>query len=726
MQSHENNANYASARQDKNIEDTLLMCISWICKFYGKEKSTHSLLAGVPHKALLDIPVAQQVLRNAGMHNGLIERAAQDLPEQIMPMILLRKDKGGCLLLAKVKKQSNKEKKNYYYQVILPELGDNPVELSHEELKDIYSGYAVLVKPAAKMDLGTNDIPEVKGHWLFGTLWRYRRYYKSAALATLLVNILALATVFFTMNVYDRVIPNQAYVTLWSLATGVTVAIIFEAISRYVRSHLLDVAGKKADLILGNMIFRQALDIRMEHKPASSGAFANQIREFESIRDFMASATLAAVSDLPFVIFFIVIVFVIGGSLGWVPLLVLPVIFLISLLIQWPLASTMKENLRESSQKQGVLIESIEGMEILKATSGIAWMQHRWQRYSALQSATAKKSRHYSTLATGSALFLQQFQTVILVVTGVYLIDAGDLTQGALIGTVMLAGRATAPLSQVIGLAVRYQQTKAAMETLNKLMAMPVDRDKHAQYLSNPIIKGNIKLEKVQFSYPAPPMQANPDILKGVNIEISQGERVAIIGRIGSGKSTLLKIIARLYQPVKGKVYSDGLDVNQIDSADWYKAVGFISQDARLFSGTLRENIIIGNQSVTTKEFVNVLKMTGLDKVAAKHPAGINMPVGEGGNALSGGQKQLISLARTLISKPNVLLLDEPTSAMDTQTEQQFINQLRSSMKDETLIIVTHRASLLELVNRIIVIDDGQVVLDGPKDDVLKRLKANQ
>lgn len=707
------------------LDDSLLQSVSWICQHYGLGKTEQGLLAGLPRASILSPSLALQALENAGLKGGLVQRALHELPEQIMPVILVRTGSAGCVLLSRRVGEDSEGKKALYFQIVLPEVSDTPVEVPQAELASYYSGYAILAKPNARLEASESDpLPQPDGHWLFSTLWRYRRYYRSAAIAAVLINVLGLATIFFTMNVYDRVIPNQAFVTLWSLAVGVSIAMLFEAVTRFIRAHLIDIAGKKADLVIGALLFRQALSVRMEHKPASSGSFANQIREFESVRDFIASATLAALSDLPFVLLFVAVIFVIGGPLAWIPVLMIPLIIIVSVSVQWPLAKVMKENLKESSLKQGVLIESIEGMETLKATGGEPWMQRRWQNFSALQSASGTKSKRYSSIATGVTTFFQQFQTVLLIVSGVYLIDSGALTMGALIATVMLSSRCTAPLAQVVGLAVRFQQAKAALTSLNKLMEMPVDRDPARDFLAQPEISGNVKLQGVSFSYPAPPMQPNPEILKDISLNIKTGERVAIIGRIGSGKSTLLRLIARLYQPVKGQMFADDLDVNQIDPADWRKAVGFVGQDARLFQGTLRENIMIGNQDVTPRELLRVLKLTGLGDVAARHPAGINLPVGEGGDGLSGGQRQLVALARTLLATPALLLMDEPTSAMDTQTERHFIQQLSQALQQQTLIVVTHRPSMLALVDRIIIIEEGQVVMDGPKDQVLKALQA--
>jgi len=717
---------HSLARVQTRIDDTLLQSVDWLCRHYGLGRSFDALTAGLPKDVFLSPSLALTSLASAGISGGLVERALWDIPQQIMPVILVRKGSGGCILLDRVRKKNAEDKMTYFYQVVLPEVGTQPVEIEHAEISEWYAGFAVFAKPTAKIDRRVEEgLPENQKHWLFSTLWRYRRYYRSAAVASVLINVLALASIFFTMNVYDRVIPNQAFVTLWSLAIGVTVAMLFEATTRFIRAHLLDTAGKKADLIVGSLLFRQAISVRMEHKPASSGTFANQLREFESLREFVSSATLAALADLPFVLLFVAVIFMISGPLGFVPLLMLPLIIIISVIIQWPLAKIMRENMKDAALKQGVLIESIEGMETLKATNGQAHMQRRWEKFSALQANSGSKSKRYSTLATTSVTFLQQFQTVMLVLIGVYLIDAGTLTMGGLIGTVMLAGRATGPLGQVIGLATRYQSSKSALSSLSKLMEMPTDRDSEQEYIANPELKGDVTLKGVGFSYPAPPMQPNPEILKDLNIKISAGERVAILGAIGSGKSTLLRLMARLYQPTKGQLFTDGLDVNQIDPADWRRHIGFVSQDSRLFYGSLRENVMLGMPDATPNEFLRVLRMTGLDQIAARHPLGINLPVGENGCSLSGGQRQLIALARTLLSRPKVLLLDEPTSAMDSQTEHQFLSHLHAATQGQTLVMVTHRPSLLSLVDRIIVIDAGKVALDGPKEAVLARLNGN-
>ena len=722
------------------VDDTLLKSLVWMAAYHGKPTSEASMLSGLPAGRFITPKQAQQALEQSGFNVGVIERQPSEVSPMLLPVVRFRKDHGGCVLIgrsptdvrvikpaAEVKEgeQPAEVEMEAAYLVVLPEAGSKVVAIGVSQLKENYTGFAMLVKPVGREDMRAGK-PEAKsnGHWLLSTLWRYRRYYWSAALGALLINVLALAGTFFTMNVYDRVVPNQAFITLWSLAIGVAIAMLFEFIARNVRAHVLDVAGKKADLIMGAMLFKQALAIRMEHKPASSGSFANQLREFESVRDFVASATLATISDLPFTFLYIAVIFMLAGPLGFIPLGLIPVIIGVSLYIQRPLKKVMKENLRESSLKQGVLIETVEGIETLKATGGERYMQERWELFSAKASDTSMKSKRLSALATNFVSWITQFETVMIVVAGVYLIADGKLTQGALIGSVILASRALAPLAQVAGLAVRYQQAKAALDSLSGLMQKPVERDPEVDYLDGPVVNGAMELKDVGFHYPSPSGFKPPEFLKGINIKIEAGERVGILGRVGSGKSSLLRVMSNLYRPTSGQVFSNGIDLSQIDPADWRASVGYVAQDSRLFYGSLRQNVMLGCPDATIAELLRVAKITGLDAIAAGNPHGWNMQIGENGDGLSGGQRQLVALARCLIARPKLLMMDEPTSAMDTQTEAAFIRDLAGATEGTTLVVVTHRPSLLQLVDRIIVVDGGRIVTDGPKEAVLAALRT--
>ncbi|QCT18335.1 type I secretion system permease/ATPase [Jejubacter calystegiae] len=702
-------------------KDTLLCSVIWLANRHGKTSSQDVLYAGLPKGNKLTPEIAVRMLEQVGIHAGWVERQVLTLSDNLFPVIIANKSGQYSILL---------QRENTDKYTLLNPATEELVHISADELVKQYAGFLLLSKVKLYQSARSEDdiLPNVdkSGHWLFANLWRYRQYFYSAALAAVLANVLTLSTTFFTMNVYDRVVPTAAYSTLWSLAIGVLIAISFEFTSRQIRTYLVDVAGKKADLLVGSRLFRKTLSIRMECKPGSAGSFANQLREFESVRDFISSATLATLSDLPFCLLFLGVMFMIGGQLAIIPLLAIPVIIIAGIAIQWPLSRCMKENISEISQKQGLVIETIVGLETLKASKGEGVMQKRWDDFSALAAASSMKTRYLSNLTSNFVSYVQQICTVLTVVWGVYLIHAGDMTMGALVGMVILSGRLLSPLAAVVGLAIRFQQAKTALQSLNQLMKLPSERDKQAQFLPVPPLKGDLQMRKVSFHYPKTGPQDPPRILHPLDLQFRPGERVAILGNIGSGKSTLLKILARLYIPTEGQMTMDGLDVNQIDPADWRSVCGYVCQESRLFQGTLRQNITIGNPAVSTEHFLKVTQMTGIDVIAQRHPAGYDMPIGEMGQGLSGGQQQQISLARCLLLNPEILLMDEPTSSMDAASEARFIKQLKDITQNKTLIIVTHRTAVLSIVDRIIVLDQGKIIADGPKALILARLNHLQ
>lgn len=697
--------------------DDLLQCLAFVAKSYGDERTLASWRQGLPAGQVgASAQVVLDAAEEAGFHSTLVRRELKDVPGYLFPVIVLLKDECACVW---------RSREGGRVEVVMAEGAETmlPVQMSFGELNELATGYCIFVKPPMRRDeragihLATHPVS-----WFWGTLWRYRSYYYNVVLAAVLVNVLTLAGIFFTMNVYDRVVPNQAYVTLWALALGTALAMTFEFFGRQLRSYLVDVAGKKADLVLGAMLFRQMLDVRLEAKPASSGAFANQLREFESLRDFATSATVAALTDLPFVILFVAVIAMIGGELAFVPVITIPLVVLIGWAIQAPLARCMKENMREASLKHGLLIESIEGMETLKATNGQGLMQKRWEDFSALASMSSMKSRILISWSSNFVSYVQQIVTVILVVWGAYLIGEGNLSMGALIGVVILSGRAVSPLAQVVGLAVRYQHAKISLGMLNGLMKQPTDRDPKQSYLPRARFEGALRLENMGFTYPRQKLPA----LSGLNLNIAPGDRIAVLGRIGSGKSTLMRVLSNLYLPTEGSVYADNIDLRQIDPADVHHNVGLVSQDCRLFYGTLRENIMMAAPYSSPEQFLQVAKITGIEMLAARHPLGYEMQLGENGAGLSGGQRQLVALARCLLAKNVIVLMDEPTSAMDGQTEALFIAQMQKEMAGRSLIVATHRMSLLAMVNRVIVLDNGKLIVDGPRDKVMAALNAGQ
>ena len=695
--------------------DALLTAFSLLLQSYGVTKSEEALVAGLPVKATLTPDLLVRVAEANDCKATYKDRGLNQISELLLPVLLVLKDDQACVLLKRVDDKRA--------VVLMPDTGMQEVVVSLAELRDDYTGNCYFIKPHLKQDERSGiEVNEAPGHWFWSTLWRYKAYYLEAGLSALLINVLALAGTFFTMNVYDRVISNQAYVTLWTLATGVTIALLFEFTARILRGWLIDNAGKKADLVLGARVFRQALMSRLEYRAASAGAFANNLREFESLRDFVTSATLVAITDLPFLFLFVWVISLIAGPLFWVPLLAVPIMAIVAGLAQIPLSRYVTENMRESSLKHGLLVEAVEGGETIKALRAEGMMQGKYELSSALTARTAMKSRLVTSFVLNFAYVVQSLCTVVMVVWGVYIIGDGKLTMGALIGSVILLGRAMAPVSSITGLAVRFQQARSALGMLNKVMATPTDREAVRNYLNKPKLTGNLATKDLCFAY----SRDLPFAVKGVELQMVPGERIAILGRIGSGKSTLLKLLSGLYRPVRGSVIADGVDVQQIEPADLRRNVLYVSQEARLFYGTLRENLKAGNRYVDDDTMVRVAAAFGVHSFAAAHPRGYDLMIGEQGVGLSGGQRQAVALARAVLADPQILLLDEPTSAMDNATEQSVMQALLQLGKEKTIVIVTHKLQLLSFVERVIVIDAGVRVADGPKNLVMQALSEGR
>ncbi len=697
------------------VPDPLLTALAQLLTLFGQYKSEDALVAGIPHEKPMQPATFTRIAETHGCRVKIQARPLDQISDLMMPVILLMRDQRACLLL--------RDLGNDRYVILPSEAGALEVEIAGADLRARYIGSAIFVKPAiVTEDRTIVEKRSTEGDWFWGTIFRFKGYYLQAAVAAALVNVLALASTFFTMNVYDRVISNQAYVTLWTLAIGVAVAMSFEFLARNLRSWLLDNAGKKADLLLGATLFRQAMQSRLEHRPPSAGAYANTLREFESVRDFATSATLATITDLPFVALFIWVIYMIAGPLFWVPLAAVPVLMLVGALAQWPLSRYVNENLRESSIKHGILVESLDSAETLKALRAESRMQSLYERASALTARTAMKSRMVTAMVSNFTSFVQTFVTVIMVVWGVYLIGDGQLTQGALIGAVMLSGRAISPAATITALAVRYQQAKMALRSLNKVMKTPTDRQNDRNYLHKPAAIGALEAQDLEFRY-AP--DAQPSISR-ISAAFAPGERVAVLGRIGSGKSTMLKVLAGLYLPSRGTVKLDGVDLQQIEPADVRRHVLYVGQEARLLFGSLRDNLKAGNPFVDDEVMMRVADAFGVHQMASTHPRGYDMPIGERGEGLSGGQRQAVALARAVLCNATVLLLDEPTSAMDNATEAMAINALVRLCQGKTLVFVTHKLQLLDFVQRVMVLDAGLRVADGPKDQVVAALKEGR
>lgn len=710
---------------DARAEDPLLDALLWLCRHHGRERTAASLLGETGFAPPLMPTHAVRVMRDAGFQAAIVKREPHQILGLLFPVVLLLRGGEVCILVRRIESSAASPGQERY-EVVMPVEGIT-MEAAAADLLVEYTGFALMVSPTASETVHRDgEFVEPGGHWLWQTLKRFTPYYRSAMIAALLTNVLMLVTGLFSSVVFDRVIPHQALVTLWSLAAGVFVALIFDLLARQLRSHLLDLAGKKADLMLGNILFKKALSLRLENRPDSSGSFTHQLTQIETVRDFSASATLSTLTDLPFVFLFVAMTFITAGPLGWVLVFAIPVLLGLSWLIQGVLAKLLGANVKQHADMQGVMIEAVEGIEDIRAAGAAGHFLRRYEEANAAAAQSSVRARALSSWVNNASAVSQQLITVVMLVWGVHLVHDGVITGGALIGSVMFAGRAVAPLGSVISLATRYQGARAALRMLDRIMGLPSERVPDRPYLPMPKLRGQLALREVSFSYPKGTHDHAQSVLKDLNVNIQPGQRVAILGKMGSGKSTVLRLLAGLYQPTDGMVEVDGLDLRQVDPTDYRAHVGFVAQEPRLFMGTLRDNILLGRAHADPRLLASVLQMTGLDKVVANHPMGLDMQVGEMGCLLSGGQRQLVALARCLITKPSVLLMDEPTSAMDAQAEVDFVRRLAGILPKRTLVVVTHRPALLELVDHVIVVDSGRVVASGPKAQVMAALTGRQ
>lgn len=716
----------AAAAQAGGRSDPLLQCLAWLTAHHGKPRSPASLRAEQPVDEQLTPNQALRILRESGYNAGLLPKRISEINPLLLPAILLLGEGDACVLVRRLEGEGAVR-----YEVVFPDGDGQAVQAGAEELAAEYSGFLLVATP--KLDNASERradqlLVQTEGHWFWSTLKRFTPYYRASMLAALLSNVLLLAIGLVTAVIFDKVIPTQSTVTLWTLAIGAFIALVFDLFARQLRSHLIDLAGRKTDLLVGSKLFRQTLGVRMEHRPASAGAYGYQLGQVEVVRDFFASATLSAVSDLPFVLVFVAMTFVVAGPLGWVLALAVPILFGLTWLIQSRQRRVQALQMHEQADLQGTLVEALEGLEDLKTSGAQGRFIRRYETATAVAAEASLRTRALSALSNNLTLTAQQLITLVMLVWGVYLIKDGQATQGALVGAMMFGGRALAPLAMLVSLATRYQGAKACMEALNELMAKPQEREAQRAYVPLRDPKGRLALNDVGFHYPLPAgVEGNPPkVLKAVGLKFEPGERVAVLGRIGSGKSTILRLLAGLYQPTEGAVEFDGIDLRQIDPAEYRARMGFVGQEPRLFNGTLRDNVSMGRGDIDATRLAAVARLTGLERVVAGHPQGWDLNVGEMGGQLSGGQRQLVALARALVHRPQILLMDEPTSSMDAQSELQFLRQLKEAMTQSqgTLIVVTHRPAVLELVQRIVVVDGGRIVMDGPRDAVLAALSG--
>ncbi len=557
--------------------------------------------------------------------------------------------------------------------------------------------------------------------WLKDPILANKGLYLQVALAAALVNVFGLVTSLFSMTVYNRIVPNNATDSLIALSIGVAIIMVADFILRLIRGYFIDIAGQRIDRTVGNAIFARMLSMRMEHRKTSSGAFAGLLREFEALRDFFASATLAAVVDVPFILLFLTVIWAIGGWLVMVPMLMVPLVIGAGLACQPALARLAGKGLSEGMSKQGVLVEAISGLETVKSSSAGPLLARRWAAAVDDHAASSLKQRLVAAISINIAASAQNICYVGVVIAGVYMIANRDLTMGGLVATSILAGRCVAPLGQIASLLTRLSHTRSAYGHLDRLMQGGGEARAETDYLRRPSLDGGIDFRNVTFKYPGTTARALDD----VSFSIAPGERVAIVGRVGSGKSTIARLILGLYEPSDGAVLVDGADVRQLHPDDLRHNIGAVLQDVFLLTGSVRENISLGEPAIDDAAVLRAAKISGTHDFIGTIPNGYDLRLADRGEGLSGGQRQSIAIARALAHDRAILLFDEPTSAMDIQSENALISRLEIELRGRTVVLVTHRQSMLKLVDRIIILDKGKVVAAGPRDDVLKSVAVN-
>ncbi len=688
-----------------------------VVRAHGGTLSSQAAIDGLPLiNNRLTPSLFKRAAKRAGLTSNVVRKPLDELNPALFPAVLLLEGEEACVLLGW-------QDEGRTARVIFPELDQAEATLPRDELAARYAGHTILARPEFRFDARTPEVGRVQHrHWFWGTLADNTRLYRDVLLAAFMINLFAIALPLFTMNVYDRVVPNHAIETLWMLAIGVALVLVADLVLRTMRGYFLDLAGSRVDVRLSAYIMERVLGLRMENRPVSAGSFAANLRSFETVRDFITSATVTAFIDVPFALIFLVVI----GWIAWP--IILPILFGMLLLIAYALTvhSKMHElsetTYRASAMRNATLIESLVGLEAIKALGAEGVMQRKWESSANFLSRVSAQLRLLSSSTINVAMWVQQFMNIVVVVVGVYMISDGNLTLGGLIACTMLASRAMAPISQVAGLLTQYHNAATALKSLDGILEQPVERPEDSSFVTRQHFTGDIEFKDVDFSYPEQGMAA----LRNISLKIRAGEHIAILGRVGSGKTTLEKLILGLYRPTSGAVLVDGIDLRQLDPAELRRNIGYVPQDVTLFYGSLRDNLTIASPMADDAAVLRAAQVGGIIEFVNSHPKGFDMSVGERGESLSGGQRQAVAIARATINDPPILLMDEPTGSMDHSSEEEIKQRLGTFAIGKTLIVVTHRTSLLDLVERIIVIDSGKIVADGPKAQVVEALRQGR
>lgn len=697
--------------------DSLLGCLMLACRVHQIATTQDALIAGLPlSKGKMTPTLFKRAAERLNLSVSIFKKPILEIKPEYLPVTLLLNQDEACLL-------SRIDKINGIAWVIFPELGDAETSISCAVLEAKHTGYFIVTKPKFVFDRRAPEVGKVTlRHWFWGTLAENKRIYRDVLVAALMVNIFALALPMFTMNVYDRIAPNRAIETLWVMSLGVLIIVLGDFILRSMRAYFLDWASARIDVKLSARIMEQVLGIHLEQRPNSVGSFAYNLRSFESVRDFITSATITTLIDLPFGLIFIIVI-------AWInPYMVLPVIVGGLLILAYALSvQTKMHELSETMYRAGAvrnatLIESLVGLETIKSLGLEGHMQRKWEQNANFLTKVGSQLRMLSSSVNHGSNAMQQIITVVIVLLGVYMVTDGSLTMGGLIACTMLASRALAPVVQTAGLLMQYHTASTSLQSLDDVMRMPVERPMSANFLSRPVFRGDIEFREVSFQYP----NTEEHALNKVSFKIKAGEHVALLGRMGSGKSTIHKLILGLYRPTQGAILIDGIDIRQIDPAELRRSIGYVQQDTHLFYGTMRDNITMRSPHAEDATVIKAAYIGGIDDYINATPKGYDLLVGERGETLSGGQKQGVGIARAFVTNPPIVLLDEPTSAMDHSGEDAIKKRLAEATTGSTMVLISHRSALFDLVDRIIVIDAGRVVADGNKANVIEALRTGK
>lgn len=700
-------------------EDTLLDVFVLFTKLFHKPFTKEALLAGLPIHESQKLfskgsskSLFSRVAARTGLKTTLVKRPINEILGLHLPMILLLSNDNVCIL-----ERFNADKTQA--KIIYPE-GDGLEQwLSVDDLESEYLGFAYMLKKEFEYDNNNSRTLQLKQkHWFWDTLKLSSGIYKDVLWASLLINIFVLATPLFTMNVYDRVIPNNAEETLLVFTIGIVFVYALDFFLKFTRGYMLEIAGKKSDIIMSSIIFEKVLDLKMAVHPQSVGSFANNLKDFESVRSFFTTATMTAVIDLPFAIIFLIVIYYLGGLLVLIPMLTMLLILAFAIVIRKPLRESIESSHEASAKKNAILIETLQNIETVKSMSMAGKQQWQWEESTGEIAEKNLKSRLLSSSIPNVTNLLIQLNTVFIVVFGVYLIQEFELTMGGLIAVVILTSRTVAPMGQAASLITNYSDAKSAYDTLSGIISQEAERPEGKEFVRREKFQGKIEFKDVCFNYPGTEVPA----LTNVSFVINPGEKVAIIGRIGSGKSTIAKLILKLYEPVSGSIMIDDIDITQIDPADLRRFISYVPQDINLFRGTIKENIVSSEKHPDVESVIYAAQVSGVDDFVQTHPLGFDMPIGERGAGLSGGQRQSVGIARSLMQDSSVMLMDEPSNSMDQTTEGSLLKRLKKELIDKTVVLITQKLSLLDMTDRVIVMHRSKVLLDDTKEKVTKQL----